>query len=236
MGSVGSGTCTSREGRKACTRIGCDRLGQGLARGAEGRHDGAVIKVYSYRWVPSVVRGVVRDVRVRWALEEIGLPYENVLIGPAEQKSDEYRAIQPFGQVPALVEDDLTLSESGAIVHYLAQKSEKLMPKEPVAQARVTSWMFAALNSVEPFVQHWQLDVFFAKEDAKTAPKPRLRARGLEARRPGPEARGPRISRRPIHSRARGNQLACRAHSRPVGGAIALAATPHRPSSASAGP
>ncbi len=132
----------------------------------------AVIEVYSYRWVPPIVRGVVRDVRVRWALEEIGLPYENVLIGPAEQKSDEYRAIQPFGQVPALVEDDLTLSESGAIVH--SQKSEKLMPKEPVAQARVTSWMFAALNSVEPFVQQWQLDVFFAKEDARAAPKPRL--------------------------------------------------------------
>ena len=145
-----------------------------LARGADRRHDGAVIKVYSYRWVPPIVRGVVRDIRVRWALEEIGLPYENVLIGPAEQKSDEYRAIQPFGQVPALVEDDLTLSESGAIVHYLAQKSEKLMPKEPGAQARVTSWMFAALNSVEPFVQQWQLDVFFAKEDAKAAPKPRL--------------------------------------------------------------
>jgi glutathione S-transferase len=133
-----------------------------------------VIKVYSYRWVPPVVRGVVRDVRVRWALEEIGVPYENVLIGPAEQKSDEYRAIQPFGQVPALVEDELKLSESGAIVHYLAQKSEKLMPKEPAAQARVTSWMFAALNSVEPFVQQWQLDVFFAKEDPKAAPKPRL--------------------------------------------------------------
>ncbi len=133
-----------------------------------------MIKVYSYRWVPPIVRGVVRDVRVRWALEEIGLPYENVLIGPAEQKSDEYRAIQPFGQVPALVEDDLTLSESGAIVHYLAQKSEKLMPKEPAAQARVTSWMFAALNSVEPFVQQWQFDVFFAKEDGKTAPRSRL--------------------------------------------------------------
>lgn len=133
-----------------------------------------MIKVYSYRWVPPIVRGVVRDVRVRWALEEIGVPYENVLIGPAEQKSDEYRAIQPFGQVPVLVEDDLKLPESGAIVHYLAQKSEKLMPKDPGGQARVTSWMFAALNSVEPFVQQWQLDVFFAKEDPSAAPKARL--------------------------------------------------------------
>jgi glutathione S-transferase len=163
----GSRSTTTRPERRCRERVR-------LARGAAGRHDGAVIKVYSYRWVPPIVRGVVRDVRVRWALEEIGLPYENVLIGPAEQKSDEYRAIQPFGQVPALVEDDLTLSESGAIVHYLAQKSEKLMPKEPFAQARVTSWMFAALNSVEPFVQQWQFDVFFAKADAKAAPKSRL--------------------------------------------------------------
>ena len=130
-----------------------------------------MIKLYSYRWVPPIIRGVVRDVRVRWALEEIGLPYENVLIGPAEQKSHEYRAIQPFGQVPALVEDDLELAESGAIVHYLAQRSEKLMPRDAAAQARVTSWMFAALNSVEPFVQQWQFDVYFAKEDAKATPK-----------------------------------------------------------------
>jgi glutathione S-transferase len=162
-----------------------------------------VIKVYSYRWVPPIVRGVVRDVRVRWALEEIGLPYENVLIGPAEQKSDEYRAIQPFGQVPALVEDDLTLSESGAIVHYLARRSEKLMPKEPFAQARVTSWMFAALNSVEPFVQQWQLDVFFAKADAKAAPKPRLLelvGSRLDALIPKLEGRE-YLEDRPIHSR-----------------------------------
>jgi glutathione S-transferase len=74
--------------------------------------------------------------------------------------------------LPSLsVYGDLRLSESGAIVHYLALKSEKLTPKDPVSQARVTSWMFAALNSVEPFVQQWQLDVYFAKEAWS---KPRL--------------------------------------------------------------
>ena len=126
-----------------------------------------MIKVYSLRWAPPMVRGFVRDVRVRWALEEAHLPYENELVGPTDQKPDgSYREIQPFGQVPGYVEDDLILSESGGIVHHIALKSEALMPREPDAQARVVTWMFAALNSVEPFVgQLAEIDVFAKNQE-----------------------------------------------------------------------
>ncbi|HEY1708169.1 MAG TPA: glutathione S-transferase family protein [Rhizomicrobium sp.] len=110
-----------------------------------------MIRVSAYKWVPPFVQGLVRDLRVRWALEEIGLPYEEKLLalGP-DQASAAYRALQPFGQVPAYEEDDLTLFESGAIVLHIGEKSEKLLPREPKAKARATTWMFAALNTVEP--------------------------------------------------------------------------------------
>jgi glutathione S-transferase len=87
---------------------------------------------------------------VRWALEEAGLAYEAMLIGPEDQISESYRAMQPFGQVPAYEEDGLVLFESGAIVRYIAERSERLMPTNPKDRARVTTWMFAALNTVEP--------------------------------------------------------------------------------------
>jgi glutathione S-transferase len=109
-----------------------------------------MIKVSAFRWVPPFAQGLVRDLRVRWALEEAGLPYEERLIGPADQKSDGYRALQPFGQVPSYEENGLELFESGAIVLHIAERAESLMPPEPVARARTKTWMFAALNTVEP--------------------------------------------------------------------------------------
>jgi glutathione S-transferase len=109
-----------------------------------------MIKVSAFRWVPPVAQGLVRDLRVRWALEEAGLAYEERLIGPADQKSDGYRALQPFGQVPSYEEDGLELFESGAIVLHIAERTESLMPPEPAARARTKAWMFAALNTVEP--------------------------------------------------------------------------------------
>ena len=109
-----------------------------------------MIKVSAFRWVPPVAQGLVRDLRVRWALEEAGLAYEERLIGPADQKSDGYRALQPFGQVPSYEENGLELFESGAIVLHIAERTESLMPPEPVARARTKTWMFAALNTVEP--------------------------------------------------------------------------------------
>jgi glutathione S-transferase len=109
-----------------------------------------MIRVSALRWVPPFAQGLVRDLRVRWALEEAGLAYEQRLIGPEEQKSAGYRALQPFGQVPSYEEDGLVLFESGAIVLHIAERSEVLMPSDPGARARTKTWMFAALNTVEP--------------------------------------------------------------------------------------
>jgi glutathione S-transferase len=109
-----------------------------------------MIRVTAFRWVPPFAQGLVRDLRVRWALEEAGLPYEEHLIGPQDQKSDRYRALQPFGQVPVLEEDDTAMFESGAIVLHIAERSPALMPDDGHERERVRTWMFAALNSIEP--------------------------------------------------------------------------------------
>jgi glutathione S-transferase len=109
-----------------------------------------VIRVSAFRWVPPFAQGLVRDLRVRWALEEAGLPYEVMLIGPEDQKSESYRKLQPFGQVPAIDDDGLVLFESCAIVMHLGDRSEVLMPRDAAARARVRTWMLAALNTIEP--------------------------------------------------------------------------------------
>lgn len=88
-------------------------------------------RVSAFRWVPPFAQGVVRDLRVRWALEEAGLAYEENLIGPEDQGSAAYRALQPFGQVPAYEEDGLILFESGAIVLHVAEHCEALLPADP---------------------------------------------------------------------------------------------------------
>jgi len=125
-----------------------------------------MIKVSAFRWVPPFARGLVRDLRVRWALEEAGLPYQARLIGPDDQKSESYRAMQPFGQVPAFEENNLVLFESGAILLHIAERSDVLMPSDSKARARTTAWMFAALNSVEPHIQNLTaIDLFHAEED-----------------------------------------------------------------------
>jgi glutathione S-transferase len=127
------------------------------------------IKVSAFRWVPQFAQGLVRDLRVRWALEEAGLPYEQRLIGPEDQRSDSYRKLQPFGQVPSFEQDGVTMFESGAIVLHIAEQSEALMPADRNKRLRVTTWMFAALNSIEPRIQNLaEIDLFHAdKEWAK---------------------------------------------------------------------
>jgi glutathione S-transferase len=107
-------------------------------------------KVSAFRWAPPFAQGLVRDLRVRWALEEAGVAYDERLLSLGDHKSEAYRQLQPFGQVPAYEEDDLVLFESGAIVLHIAERSEALLPSEPKARARATTWMFAALNTVEP--------------------------------------------------------------------------------------
>jgi glutathione S-transferase len=124
------------------------------------------MKVTAFRWVPPFAQGLVRDLRVRWALEEAGLPYEQTLIGPDDQKSAEYRKRQPFGQVPVLDDGDFTLFESGSIVMYIAEKSKTLLPMDPEGRARTLTWMFAALNSIEPYVANLNsIDLFASNEE-----------------------------------------------------------------------
>jgi len=133
------------------------------------------ITVTAFRWVPPFARGVVRDLRVRWALEEAGLPYTARLIGPREQATTDYRAWQPFGQVPAFAQDGLELFESGAIVLHIAEQSAALMPADAAGRARVQSWLFAALNSIEPAVQQLaEIDLFHNGEQWTQARRPQV--------------------------------------------------------------
>lgn len=125
-----------------------------------------MITLTAFKWVPPFAEGLVRDLRIRWALEEAGLPYEERLIGQGEQDTPEYRRIQPFGQVPVIEEDGLILFESGAILLHIGERSETLLPRDPVGRANAIQWVFAALNSVEPHVQNFALiDVFYANEE-----------------------------------------------------------------------
>lgn len=125
-----------------------------------------MITISAFKWVPDFARGQVRDLRARWALEEAGLPYRTRLLDLGDQDKDEYRALQPFGQVPILEDDGFVLFESGAIVLHIAEKSETLLPKEPQARARATQWLIAALNSVEPFLLNVALiDLFYKDEE-----------------------------------------------------------------------
>jgi glutathione S-transferase len=119
--------------------------------------------VSAFRWVPPFAEGFVRDHRVRWALEEIGQPYEVALLDGDAANSPEYRMWQPFGQVPAYRDETVELFESGAIVLHIARGHEVLAPQDPAGFARVVTWVIAALSSVEPKVQAFaNLDIFHA--------------------------------------------------------------------------
>jgi glutathione S-transferase len=125
-----------------------------------------MITISAFRWVPEFAYGQVRDLRARWALEEAGIPYKTRLLQQGDQDKPDYRALQPFGQVPILQDGDFTLFESGAIVLYIGERSETLLPKEPVARAHATQWLIAALNSVEPFLMNVAvIDLFYANEE-----------------------------------------------------------------------
>lgn len=124
------------------------------------------ITVTTFKWVPPFAQGLVRDLRVRWALEEAGLTYRERLLEPGEQNSPAYRALQPFGQVPVFEQDGLVMFESGAILLHIAEQSPKLAPADAAGLARVRTWIFAALNSVEPHVQNLvAIDLFNANEE-----------------------------------------------------------------------
>ena len=125
-----------------------------------------MITISAFRSVPPFARGQVRDLRVRWALEEAGLPYRTRLLAQGDQNKPDYRALQPFGQVPVFEEDGRVLFESGAIVLHIGERSEALLPREPGARARATQWLIAALNSIEPHVMNVAvLDVFYGNQE-----------------------------------------------------------------------
>ena len=138
---------------------------------------------------PDEGQGLARDMRVRWALEEVGQPYEVRLVSFAEMKAPDHLAIHPFGQIPTYEEGSLTLFETGSIVFHLAERHDGLLPKDGDARARAITWMFAALNTVEPPI----LEL--------------MTARILEGDKPWSEARLPLVKDR---IRNRLNQLSAR--------------------------
>jgi glutathione S-transferase len=108
------------------------------------------IVITAFEWSPDGGRGLARDTRVRWALEEVGQPYEVRHVSFRVMKEPAHRALHPFAQIPTYEEGDLTLFESGAIVFHIAERHAGLLPDDPNARARAIAWMFAALNTVEP--------------------------------------------------------------------------------------
>jgi len=124
----------------------------------------AAIEITAFQWVPEFAQGLVRDLRVRWALEEAGLDYRVRLLG--QERPPEYLKEQPFDQVPILKDGQVRLFESGAILQYLGEKSEALLPRETQAKYRAIGWTYAALNSVEPALTSLLLiDVFYTGEE-----------------------------------------------------------------------
>lgn len=113
----------------------------------------------TFDWVPDMPRGYVRDLRVRWALEEASLPYR-VNSVPFRERGAEHFSHQPFGQVPWLTDGDLSIFESGAILLHLGERSDALMPADPRSRSEVIEWLFAALNSVEMASLPWALFKF----------------------------------------------------------------------------
>ncbi|MGJ3261767.1 MAG: glutathione S-transferase family protein [Salinarimonas sp.] len=113
----------------------------------------------TFDWVPEQPRGFVRDLRVRWALEEAGLPYRVERV-PFRERSDTHLAHQPFGQVPWLVDGDLSIFESGAILLHLGARSEALLPADPRRRSEAVQWIVAALNSMETAIVPWLILTF----------------------------------------------------------------------------
>ena len=112
----------------------------------------AEIEITAFRWVPDFAQGLVRDLRVRWALEEIGRSYRVRLLDATKPRPSEYFCEQPFGQVPIYKDNEVELFESGAILIHLGMQDELLLPPDKAAQMRGIAWLIAALNSLEPAI------------------------------------------------------------------------------------
>lgn len=125
-----------------------------------------MIAVTALKSVPPFAQGLVRDLRVRWALEEAGLPYREQLLTMDQLTGAGHRALQPFSQVPTFEEDGLALFESGAIVLHVGERCEALLPTDGAGRARAITWLFAALNTVEPPIQQLAVIDFFHPEES----------------------------------------------------------------------
>lgn len=131
----------------------------------------ASIEITAFGWVPEFAQGVVRDLRARWALEEAGLDYRVRLLG--QPRPPEYLKEQPFDQVPCFSDGTVRIFESGAIVQYIGEQSEALLPRDPQGKYRAIQWTYAALNSVEPAILNLLLiDVFYKGEEWATLRRP----------------------------------------------------------------
>ncbi|MGY3149928.1 glutathione S-transferase [Bradyrhizobium sp. USDA 3397] len=113
---------------------------------------------------PDRGKGHARDMRVRWALEEVGQTYDVRLLSFAAMKQPAHRALHPFGQIPTYEDGDLTLFESGAIVLHIAERHDGLLPKDANARSRAIAWMFAALNTVEPPIVELTMAMLFERD------------------------------------------------------------------------
>jgi glutathione S-transferase len=121
----------------------------------------------TFDWVPEPPRGLVRDIRVRWALEEAGLPYK-VKGTSFKSRQREHFVHQPFGQVPWMTDGDVSIFESGAILLHIGNRSDKVMPADARRRSEATEWMFAALNSIEVASLPWSLMKFSDSDNTNT--------------------------------------------------------------------
>jgi glutathione S-transferase len=135
----------------------------------------ATAEVTAFRWVPDFAKGLVRDLRIRWALEEVSRPYRVRLLDVMKARPAEYFLEQPFGQVPAYRDDQLQLFESGAILIHLGMQDERLLPSETSQRMRAIAWLIAALNSVEPMIfELVNIDVFNRDQDWAKQRRPQV--------------------------------------------------------------
>ena len=132
------------------------------------------LEVTAFDWVPDFARGFVRDLRPRWACEEIGLDYAEHLISAINRPAGHF-LFQPWGQVPVLSDNGIRLFESGAILLHLAEKDERLMPRDAQQRANTLAWLFAAYNSVEPMLfELGNVDLFAKDEEWAKLRRPSL--------------------------------------------------------------
>ena len=132
-------------------------------------------EVTAFRWVPDFAAGLVRDLRIRWALEEIDRPYRVRLLDAMNPRPADYFLEQPFGQVPAYRDDEVQLFESGAILIHLGLGDERLLPEDANGRGRAIAWLIAALNSVEPMIfELVNIDIFNRGQDWTRERRPQV--------------------------------------------------------------